>query len=47
MEYVSDAATGEDGYLGDKGLVTLPGDRHEKVAATVTAMELMKGEELK
>jgi phosphate transport system substrate-binding protein len=47
MEYVSDAATGEDGYLGDKGLVTLPGDRHEKVAATVAALQLMKGEELK
>jgi phosphate transport system substrate-binding protein len=47
MEYVSDAATGEDGYLGDKGLVTLPGDSHEKVAATVAALQLMKGEELK
>jgi phosphate transport system substrate-binding protein len=46
-EYVSDAATGEDGYLGDKGLVTLPKDRHEKVAATVAAMETMKGDELK
>jgi phosphate transport system substrate-binding protein len=46
-EYVSQAATGVDGYLGDKGLVPLPGDRHEKVAAVVTAMEPMKGDELK
>jgi phosphate transport system substrate-binding protein len=47
MEYVSDAATGEDGYLGSKGLVTLPRDRHERVVAAVTALEAMKGDELK
>jgi phosphate transport system substrate-binding protein len=46
-EYVSEAATGEDGYLGDKGLVALPGARHEKMAATVAAMEIMTGDELK
>jgi len=46
-EYVSESATGEDGYLGDKGLVPLPGDRHEKMAATVKAMEPMTGGELK
>jgi phosphate transport system substrate-binding protein len=46
-EYVSDAATGEDGYLGDKGLVPLPKDRHDKIAAAVAAMEPMKGDELK
>lgn len=46
MEYVSEAATGEDGYLGSKGLVTLPRDRHEKVVAAVTALEAMKGDEL-
>ena len=46
-EYVSDAATGEDGYLGDKGLVPLPKDRHDKVAAAVATMEAMKGDELK
>ncbi len=29
-EYVSDKALGEDGYLGAKGLITLPGaDAHE------------------
>ena len=26
-EYVSEKALGEDGYLADKGLVTLPGDQ--------------------
>lgn len=46
-EYVSESATGEDGYLGDKGLVPLPADRHEKMAATVKAMEPMTGGELK
>jgi phosphate transport system substrate-binding protein len=46
-EYVSEAATGEDGYLAGKGLVTLPGDRHEKVMATVAAMKSMTGDELK
>ncbi|CAN5429534.1 PstS family phosphate ABC transporter substrate-binding protein [soil metagenome] len=47
LEYVSDAATGEDGYLGQKGLVPLPTDRHEKVVVSVTAFESMKGDELK
>jgi phosphate transport system substrate-binding protein len=47
FEYVSEAATGEDGYLGSKGLVTLPRDRHEQVVAAVTALEAMKGDDLK
>ncbi len=47
LEYVSDAATGEDGYLGEKGLVTLPRDRHEKVVEAVTALQTLKGDELK
>jgi phosphate transport system substrate-binding protein len=47
FEYVSDKATGEDGYLSEKGLVPLPTDRHEKVVAAVTALESMKGDELK
>jgi phosphate transport system substrate-binding protein len=46
-EYVSDAATGEDGYLGEKGLVPLPADMHKAAAAAVAAMEPMKGDELK
>ena len=46
-EYVSDAATGEDGYLGEKGLVPLPTDMHEKLASAAAAMETLKGDELK
>jgi phosphate transport system substrate-binding protein len=47
LEYVSDAATGEDGYLGEKGLVPLPRDRHEQVVEAVTALQTMKEDELK
>ncbi|WP_395689943.1 substrate-binding domain-containing protein [Aestuariivirga sp.] len=46
-EYVSDAATGEDGYLGEKGLVPLPEDKHEAIAAAVAAMTPMTGDGLK
>jgi phosphate transport system substrate-binding protein len=46
-EYVSDAATGEDGYLGDKGLVPLPADQHKAAAELVAAMTTLKGDELK
>jgi phosphate transport system substrate-binding protein len=45
-EYVSDAATGEDGYLSEKGLVPLPKDRHDKVVESVTALVSMGGGEL-
>jgi phosphate transport system substrate-binding protein len=45
-EYVSDAATGEDGYLADKGLVPLPAERHKKVQDEVTGLTSMKGDEL-
>jgi phosphate transport system substrate-binding protein len=37
-EYISPAALGEDGYLAAKGLVPLPADEFEKVAADVRAM---------
>ncbi|MBK8457209.1 MAG: substrate-binding domain-containing protein [Phyllobacteriaceae bacterium] len=47
MEYVSDAALGEDGYLAAKGLVTLPADQRKAVVEAVTAMTAMKGDELK
>ncbi len=30
-EYTSEAAMGEDGYLADKGLITLPKDEMEQV----------------
>jgi phosphate transport system substrate-binding protein len=46
-EYVSDKALGEDGYLGAKGLVTLPADQLEKVRATATALTVMTAEGLK
>jgi phosphate transport system substrate-binding protein len=46
-EYVSDKAIGADGYLADKGLVPLPGDKLEAVRAMATAMEALKGDELK
>ena len=47
FEYVSDAATGEEGYLSDKGLVPLPAEKHAAVAKAVNALEPMKGDELK
>jgi phosphate transport system substrate-binding protein len=47
MEYVSDAAIGEDGYLADKGLVTLPADKLEEVRAAVKEMKPMDGSVLK
>jgi phosphate transport system substrate-binding protein len=46
-EYVSDKAIGEDGYLADKGLITLPGEDARNSAAIAAAMEVMKGDALK
>jgi phosphate transport system substrate-binding protein len=46
-EYVSDKAIGEEGYLADKGLVALPGDKAEAVRAAAVAMNTLKGDELK
>jgi phosphate transport system substrate-binding protein len=46
-EYVSDKAIGEDGYLADKGLVTLPGDVAEKSRAAATAMTILTADGLK
>ena len=37
-EYVSDKALGADGYLADKGLITLPEADAEKSRADATAM---------
>ncbi|MHC1547656.1 PstS family phosphate ABC transporter substrate-binding protein [Phyllobacterium sp. K27] len=45
-EYVSDAASGEEGYLSEKGLVPLPAERHAEAAKAVLAMEPIKGDEL-
>jgi phosphate transport system substrate-binding protein len=46
-EYVSDKAMGQDGYLADKGLITLPGDQAEKSMAAAKEMEPIKGGDLK
>jgi len=46
-EYVSEKALGEDGYLADKGLVTLPGDQAEKTRALAEKLEAMTAEGLK
>ncbi len=46
-EYVSDKALGEDGYLADKGLVTLPGEEAEKTRAVAQNLDVLKGDELK
>ncbi|HLF21516.1 MAG TPA: PstS family phosphate ABC transporter substrate-binding protein [Aestuariivirga sp.] len=46
-EYMSDKAFGADGYLADKGLVTLPADQAEKSRALAAAMEVLKGGDLK
>ncbi|WP_118135984.1 PstS family phosphate ABC transporter substrate-binding protein [Oceanicella sp. SM1341] len=37
-EYVSEQASGEDGYLVDKGLIPLPAEAHETQAEAVTAL---------
>lgn len=47
MEYVSDDATGEDGYLADKGLIPLPGDMHTEAASTMANMVPMSPDDLK
>lgn len=46
-EYVSDTASGEEGYLSEKGLVPLPAERHAEAAKAVLAMEPIKGDKLK
>jgi phosphate transport system substrate-binding protein len=45
-EYVSDKATGEEGYLSEKGLVPLPEEAHKEVQESVKGMSPMKGDEL-
>ncbi len=46
-EYVSDKALGEDGYLGAKGLVTLPAAELEKVRAEASELKLLSADGLK
>jgi phosphate transport system substrate-binding protein len=40
-EYMSDKASGEEGYLVDKGLIPLPEDEHKEVMATAIALKPM------
>ncbi|MEX1109204.1 MAG: PstS family phosphate ABC transporter substrate-binding protein [Dongiaceae bacterium] len=40
-EFVSDDASGEDGYLADKGLIPLTEDEHEAVMETATSLTPM------
>ena len=46
-EYISGKALGEDGYLADKGLVTLPGDQAEKTRAIAEALTVLTADGLK
>jgi phosphate transport system substrate-binding protein len=46
-EYASAKAIGEDGYLSEKGLIALPGEKAEKAMAAAKDMAILKGDELK
>jgi len=46
-EYVSDKALGEDGYLAEKGLVTLPGEQADTTRAVAKDMTVVKAEDVK
>lgn len=45
VEFLSDAATGEEGYLVDKGLIPLPEDAHAEIKAAVENLTPMTGNE--
>ena len=45
-EFASDAATGQDGYLIDLGLIPLPEDRHETQMEAVSGLETLSMEDL-
>ena len=44
-EFISDGASGEEGYLTDKGLIPLPADRFEANAAAIAGLTPMTGNE--
>ena len=46
-EYTSEKAVGEDGYLGDKGLIPLPGAEGEKIRADANAMTVLTADMVK
>jgi phosphate transport system substrate-binding protein len=41
VEYTSDKAIGEEGYLTDKGLITLPGEEGAKIREAANAMTVL------
>ena len=45
VEFLSEAAVGEDGYLVDKGLIPLLEDEWEMVSDAVAELKKMTGEE--
>ncbi|MEM7546292.1 MAG: substrate-binding domain-containing protein [Pseudomonadota bacterium] len=45
-EFMSDDATGEEGYLVDKGLIPLPQDAHDANVADVTALKVIGASDL-
>jgi phosphate transport system substrate-binding protein len=46
-EYASDKALGSDGYLADKGLITLPADQAEKSMANAKSLAVISADGLK
>ena len=46
-EFLSDAATGEDGYLVDFGLIPAPEDQHDAIKAAVEGLSPLSLDDLK
>ena len=44
-EFLSDQASGEDGYLGEKGLISMPNEERSKLNPKVLSLSLIVGEE--
>ncbi|MEM8842167.1 MAG: substrate-binding domain-containing protein [Pseudomonadota bacterium] len=44
-EFVSDRASGDEGYLSDKGLIPLTAEAHDENAERVTTLTVMTGDE--
>lgn len=40
--FTSDAASGDDGFLADRGLIPLPAEQHETMRANATALKTIK-----
>ena len=46
-EYASDKALGPDGYLADKGLITLPADQAKKSMEAAKSLAIISADGLK